>query len=304
MLTSLCFAPFEQTWLCWIALTPLLAAVWFSGAGSKRRWLRDFFLGYRRGRDFFLGRFFLASHRDRSGMVIVGLYMGVYFALWSLAGRSAPAAQAAARAGAATKHAWPPPQHNDLPLEARSLWLSSFHNLWLALVLAAAWTALEWVRGWMFSGWGWNGLGVALHDILPLIQVAEITGVAGLSFLVAFANVIAIATVRRFMLEARVQGAPTALRFHAHHGRHRRALRLRHPRFCKSNARRSRCGSGRCRRMCRARKNSARIPAEDLRPIRAADSPGPGCAAAVQLVIWPESSMPAPVLVDELTTVS
>src|SRR5439155_17607413 len=69
----------------------------------------------------------------------------------------------------------------------------------------AAWTALEWVRGWMFTGCGWNGLGVALHKILPLIQVAEFTGVAGLTFLVAFANVIALATVRRFILEAKVQ---------------------------------------------------------------------------------------------------
>ncbi len=104
------------------------------------------------------------------------------------------------RTGFAAKDAQP----NESP-EARSPWLSSLHNLWLALVLASAWTALEWVRGWMFSGWGWNGLGVALHKILPLIQVAEFTGVAGLSFVVAFANVIAVASVRRFMLEAKVQ---------------------------------------------------------------------------------------------------
>jgi apolipoprotein N-acyltransferase len=94
-------------------------------------------------------------------------------------------------------------QPNDFPAEARSPWLSSLHNLWLALVLASAWAALEWVRGWLFTGWGWNGLGVALHKILPLIQVAEYTGVTGLSFLVAFANVIAISTVWRFFLETK-----------------------------------------------------------------------------------------------------
>src|SRR5204863_392303 len=37
----------------------------------------------------------------------------------------------------------------------------------------------------------------------PLIQIAEFTGVAGLSFMVAFANVIAVTTVRRLILEAR-----------------------------------------------------------------------------------------------------
>ncbi|MEY2479421.1 MAG: apolipoprotein N-acyltransferase [Verrucomicrobiota bacterium] len=64
---------------------------------------------------------------------------------------------------------------------------------------------LEWLRGWVFSGWGWNGLGVALHRSWPLIQIAEFSGVAGLSFMVAFANVIALATVRRFILETQVR---------------------------------------------------------------------------------------------------
>src|SRR5262249_30830103 len=76
-------------------------------------------------------------------------------------------------------------------------------NLLLAFLLAAAWVTQEWLRGWVFSGFGWNGLGVALHDNWPLIQIAEFTGVAGLSFMVTFANVILITTVRRLILEAR-----------------------------------------------------------------------------------------------------
>ena len=64
---------------------------------------------------------------------------------------------------------------------------------------------LEWLRGWVFSGFGWNGLGVALHDTWPLIQITELTGVAGLSFMVAFANVIVITTVIRFVAEARTR---------------------------------------------------------------------------------------------------
>ena len=66
-LAFICFAPFEQTWVCWIALTPLLAAVWFSGAESKRRWLRDLLLGYVGGRCLFLGSFLVVAHRDRAG---------------------------------------------------------------------------------------------------------------------------------------------------------------------------------------------------------------------------------------------
>src|SRR5439155_6175128 len=84
----------------------------------------------------------------------------------------------------------------------RSSWTRSTNNLALAFLLAAAWTTQEWLRGWVFSGWGWNGLGVALHATWPLIQIAEFTGVAGLSFMVAFANVIAVTTARRLVLEA------------------------------------------------------------------------------------------------------
>jgi apolipoprotein N-acyltransferase len=72
-------------------------------------------------------------------------------------------------------------------------------------VLAAGWTTLEWLRGWVFSGFGWNGLGVALHDNWPLIQIAELTGVAGLSFLIVFANVIILTTAYRLVVEARTR---------------------------------------------------------------------------------------------------
>lgn len=57
--------------------------------------------------------------------------------------------------------------------------------------------------GWLFSGFGWNGLGVALHQNWPLIQVSEFTGVVGLSFVLAFVNFIAVTTPFRLFAEAR-----------------------------------------------------------------------------------------------------
>src|SRR5262249_13944291 len=87
----------------------------------------------------------------------------------------------------------------------QSPWTKSRSNLRLAFILAAAWTTLEWLRGWVFSGFDWNGLGVALHDNWPLIQITELTGVAGLSFMVAFANVIVITTAYRLVVEARTR---------------------------------------------------------------------------------------------------
>src|ERR1044072_7658144 len=53
LLCTLCFPPFDQSWLCWFALTPLIAAIWFSGEKSRHRWLRDLLLGYVAGLVFF-----------------------------------------------------------------------------------------------------------------------------------------------------------------------------------------------------------------------------------------------------------
>src|SRR2546429_9259322 len=90
----------------------------------------------------------------------------------------------------------------------RSPWTRSTSNLLLALLLAAAWVTQEWLRGWVFSGFGWNGLGGAVHGTWPMIQIAEFTGVAGLLFLVALVNVVAVTTLRRLLLEASTRGVP------------------------------------------------------------------------------------------------
>jgi len=71
-----CFAPFDHAWLCWFALTPLIAAVWFSGADAKRRWLRDLLLGYVAGLTFFWSVFSWLTTVTAPGWFLVGAYMG------------------------------------------------------------------------------------------------------------------------------------------------------------------------------------------------------------------------------------
>ena len=298
VLATLSFAPFEQTWLCWIALTPLLAAVWFSGEGTKRRWLHDLLLGYVAGVVFFWSVLSWLHTVTVSGLILVGLYMGIYFAIWSwIAGLFRP--RGLQRRAVRARLVRPPFTSNEFPLEARSPWLSSIHNLWLALVLASAWGTLEWIRGWIFSGWGWNGLGVALHNLLPVIQIAEYTGVTGVSFVVAFANVIAISTVWRFLIETRV--------------------RIRRPHFDFTLTMAGIVGlaafgirelqiAGPAEPL-RVAAVQANVPREEkfsrefqektfaeftrLTNLALATKPPP------QLIVWPESSTPAPALLDE-----
>jgi apolipoprotein N-acyltransferase len=212
LLATACFAPFNQAWLCWFCLTPLIAAIWFSGNNSRRRWLRDLLLGYVAGLAFFWTVLSWLTTVTVLGWFVLQFYMAIYFAAWGwFCGLVRPPVISAVPAASSTAreraNKWstmlsragriaPPP---------RSPWLKSRHNLLLAFLLASAWTMLEWLRGWVFSGWGWNGLGVALHRNWLIIQIAEFTGVAGLSFAVAFANVIGLTMVRRLILEVKLQ---------------------------------------------------------------------------------------------------
>ena len=78
----------------------------------------------------------------------------------------------------------------------------SLLSLKFASVNAAAWVGCEWLRGWVFTGFGWNGLGVAFHDTLVLAQAADIVGVTGLAFTPVFMSAVILQTVRRLGNEA------------------------------------------------------------------------------------------------------
>jgi apolipoprotein N-acyltransferase len=54
--------------------------------------------------------------------------------------------------------------------------------------LPAGWVALEWLRAYMITGFPWNNLGYSQTPWLFFIQVADITGVYGMSWLLVLAN--------------------------------------------------------------------------------------------------------------------
>ena len=182
-LLVLCFAPFDQAWLAWVALSPLLAAIWFGPAHPRHPLLRKAGLGYLTGAIFFLGSLSWLTNVTTAGWFLLSLYLALYPAVW---------------AGAVSVIATP----HQAPDASRSVWLSSRHNLLAGILAAAAWVALEYLRGHVFTGFGWNALGIALHENIPLIQLSSLTGVGGLSFLAVLSSAIAVATVRRLALEA------------------------------------------------------------------------------------------------------
>lgn len=57
-----------------------------------------------------------------------------------------------------------------------------------SFVFAAAWMLVEWLRGWVFSGFAWNPLGAAALPMAGLGQLAAIIGALGLSGIVILAG--------------------------------------------------------------------------------------------------------------------
>ena len=183
LLCAASFPPFNQTWLAWISLTPLIAATWFSGENTRRRWLRNLVLGYVAGLVFFTISFgWLGALGDLYQSIflhglsfLLSLYLALFFAFWS----------------------------SFIGIIRPARFTSSARNLFTAFLGGAAWVTHEWIRGWLFSGFGWDGLGVAFYRNWPLIQISEFTGVVGLSFAIAFANLIAAAIPVRLFAETK-----------------------------------------------------------------------------------------------------
>lgn len=67
---------------------------------------------------------------------------------------------------------------------------SSFREILFALAAASLWTVLEYIRSNIFTGLPWNLLGASQWKILTLIQIADITGVYGLSFILVLFNAV------------------------------------------------------------------------------------------------------------------
>src|SRR5262245_42909988 len=50
------------------------------------------------------------------------------------------------------------------------------------------WVAGEWTRGHLMDGFPWGLMGYSQHTVLPVIQIAELAGVYGVSFLLVAVN--------------------------------------------------------------------------------------------------------------------
>lgn len=179
-LLTFSFAPFNQFYLAWIGLVP-----WLLVLRRMRGPFETFFWFWGAGIAFFIANMWWIVYVTGPGMVALMGLLGLYWAAVALI-----------------------------------IWGTGFLNVdpaWsgegprgvegrgplLAVVLVPViWVSLEWLRGnYPLEGLPWLFLGHTHSPALPLCQIADITGVYGISFWVMAVNVlIALLLIHRFHL--------------------------------------------------------------------------------------------------------
>ncbi len=76
------------------------------------------------------------------------------------------------------------------------------------LLLPVAWTAFELARSSGFVGYPWGLVGHSQYAMLPLIQIAELTGIWGVSFVVVLVNAALAETISRMIANAQAGITP------------------------------------------------------------------------------------------------
>ncbi|MBI2870429.1 MAG: apolipoprotein N-acyltransferase [Candidatus Omnitrophica bacterium] len=134
--------------LGWVGLVPL---IW---AATRCTPSRAFSLGYFAGLLFFLGTLYWVSYVSIAGTLLLVCYLALYPAAFALGCQM----------------------------------LNGFKPLFFWLCVPTLWVALELVRGILFTGFPWGLLAYTQSKFLPVIQIADVFGAYGVSWLVAAVN--------------------------------------------------------------------------------------------------------------------
>jgi apolipoprotein N-acyltransferase len=166
VLLFLSFPPVGYAFAGWVALIPLIFAC--AGAAPRRAAL----LGWMAGAVFFLSTLYWLRHVTWLGAIALALYCALYFVPFAL-----------------------------FIALRRDGWRSAngFKNIaWMAGG-AAVWSASEYLRAIVITGFPWNLLGVSQYTQIPLIQIAEFGGVYAVSALMVLVNIASAVTLLQYI---------------------------------------------------------------------------------------------------------
>ncbi len=148
-LLFLAFPPADWWLLSWIALIPFFSVL------DEKKPRKAFVIGYHTGILFFTFTLYWFIHVTLLGAILLVAYMALYFAVFGL-----------------VYCRW-----KERPRLER------------LILLPSVWIALELVRAHLFTGFGWVSLGYSQYKNLWISQIADVTGVYGVSFLIVMVNV-------------------------------------------------------------------------------------------------------------------
>lgn len=151
-LISASFPPLDLGFLAWFGLTPLLFAL------QQRRLLGGAFLGFIYGTFFGYSAFHWTNHIisiNLSNYLVMLFIFALHFSAFGLL----------------------------------YCFASRRVRPWMIIVAPALWAGMEYARSNLsFLAMPWNLLGHSQYCYLPLIQIADITGVYGITFLIVMVN--------------------------------------------------------------------------------------------------------------------
>jgi apolipoprotein N-acyltransferase len=155
LLLVFAFPPFDFFPLAWMALVPLFLAVGEKNAKTS------FMLGTLTGFAFFLGTIYWVFHSmyfygyiaaplSALILILLCLYLAVYIGIFSVLFN----------------------------------YFSKSSSLPAFFIVPVLWVTLEFLRTYVpILGFPWSSLGYSQYKLLPLIQIADVTGIYGISFL-------------------------------------------------------------------------------------------------------------------------
>ena len=218
VLLAMCFPGFGNfSGLIWVWMLPLLPAIW--RGGSKRY---GFGIAYLSGLVFWLLNLKWLWTVSGLGAMAMAAFLALYFGAWGAiavslgnpwrkpkdksnkvnkTGQSEQQAASSLQQKIDQKTSQQQKPRVGFNLFNGAL-EDSLRSLKFAFINAAAWVGLEWLRGWVFTGFSWNGLGVAFHETPVLAQAADLVGITGLAFLPVLMSAVLIQTAVRLKAEA------------------------------------------------------------------------------------------------------
>ena len=167
VLLAVSFPQIQISFLAWVALVPLFIVL-----DGQKAW-GAFSRAYLSGFLFFavsIGWFVYVTY---PGAILLVAFLSLYFALFGLG----------------------------------FIYFQRLSLIPRIFVLSSVWVALEFIRAHLFTGFGWVMLGHTQYTNIWLIQLADITGVYGISFLVILVNLLVFENIRArsFLAKANVR---------------------------------------------------------------------------------------------------